>query len=164
MKDSICPSGWVEIEVIKKDGTVIKRGGKNEIHDQLKEEMAKSMFQTEGNFNINFNLFDIATFTTSIPNDKSGIIIKDTGGEKYQMATTMPGTAAKSFQVKGEVRNASGSTITISDAYLGHDTSSEAFGVQYSSYDFSANGGDQAVTDGQQLNITWSISIADDAG
>jgi len=163
MKDSLRPSGRVEIEVIKKDGTVINHGSQNTIDDGLMEEMAKSMFQAEGNFNINYNLFTDATFTTTIPDDKSGIIIKDTGGEKYQMATTMPGTAAKSFQVKGEVRNNSNSTITISDAYLGHDTNSESFGVDYASYDFSVQGsGDQAVADGDQLNITWSISIDDD--
>ena len=161
MKDSIRPSGNVEFQVIKKDGTVIDHSGHNTIHAELKTEMAQSMFSAQGNFGIANTLFDDATFTTTIPDNESGIIIKDTGGEQYQMSTTMTATAAKSFTVKGEVRNDSGSSITISDAYLGHDTATENFGVQYSTYDFSDNGGDQAVADGDQLNITWTITIAD---
>ena len=162
MKDSIRPSGKVEVQVIKKDGTVIDHSGHNTIHAELKTEMAQSMFSAQGNFGIANTLFDDATFTTTIPDNESGIIIKDTGGEQYQMSTTMTATAAKSFTVKGEVRNDSGSSITISDAYLGHDTATENFGVQYSTYDFSVDGGgDQAVADGDQLNITWQITIAD---
>ena len=161
MKDSIAPSGRVEIQVIKKDGTVIDKSGHNEIHAELKREMAESMFSAQGNFGIQGPaVFDDATFTTTIPNGESGIIIKDTGGELYQMATTMTASPATSFTVKGEVRN-DGASKTISDAYLGHDTATEDFGVQYSTYDFSDNGGDQAVADGDQLNITWTITIAD---
>lgn len=163
MKDAIRPSGKVEVQVIKKDGTVINHSGHNTIHAELKTEMAQSMFSAQGNFGIANSLFDDDTFTTTIPDNESGIIIKDTNDVQYQMATTGTDLSSDtSFTVRGEVRNDSSASITIAEAYLGHDTASENFGVQYSTYDFDVDGsGDQAVADGDQLNITWQITIDD---
>ena len=167
MRDKITPQGTVEYEVIKADGTVSKNGGGNAISSELKNTMASSLRAATDTYGMQVGDFlTDDSFNSSIPNTKNGIIIKDNQGTKYQMTcTALDMTSDYKIKVKGVARNNTGSTIVITDAYMGHDTSSSQFNIQYSSFDFSVAGDpadDVDVADGDQLNITWEITIADD--
>ena len=154
MKDNIKPVGYVEIEIIKADGTKHQEGF-NTINSAIKNKIAASLRSAQTNFGVMESAFDNDDFS-SPPTNESGIYIEDTGSNKYQMKTTLHSNAAKSFVMKGTAR--ASQSYTIDKAYLGNQYSSGNFVTEYSVYDFNPN---ISLADGDQLNVTWTLTIAD---
>mgnify|MGYP001311661697 CR=1 FL=1 len=154
MKENIKPVGYVEIEIIKADGSKHQEGF-NTISSGIKNKVADSLRAASTNFGLLESAFDNDDFS-SPPTNESGIYIEDTGSSKYQMKTTLQSSSDLSFVIKGVAR--ASQSYTIDKAYLGNQYSSGNFTYEYSVYDFNPN---VSLSDGDQLNVTWTITIAD---
>jgi hypothetical protein len=154
MQENIKPVGYVEIEIIKADGSKHQEGF-NTISTAIKNKIASSLRTAQTNFGLLESAFDNDDFSTP-PTNESGIYIQDTGSNKYQMKTTLHSNADLSFVMKGTAR--ASQSYTIDKAYLGNQYSSGSFTTEYSVYDFNPN---ISLADGDQLNVTWTITIAD---
>ena len=154
MKDNIKPVGYVEIEIIKADGSKHQEGH-NTISSEIKNKIAASLRSAQTNFGVMESAFDNDDFS-SPPTGESGIYILDNSSNKFQMKTTLYSSADLSFVIKGTAR--ASQAYTIDKAYLGNEYSSGNFVTEYSEYDFNPN---ISLSDGDQLNVTWTITIAD---
>lgn len=156
MKENIKPVGYVEIEIIRADGSKHQEGY-NTISSYIKNKVADSLRTASTNFGLLESAFDNDDFS-SPPTSESGIYIEDTGSNKYQMKTTLQSSSDLSFVMKGVAR--ASQSYTIDKAYLGNEYSgsSGTFTWEYSVYDFNPN---VSLSDGDQLNVTWTITIAD---
>ena len=157
MKDTITPKGHVQIEIIRADGSHKKeQEGPNAISSELTQKLAFTLQGANSAYGVMTSAFDNDDFSTP-PNNESGIIIVDTSSNRYQTKTTLDATTQTSFTIKGVVR--ASQSYTIDKALMGHDWSTQVndYDVKFSEYDFSPN---ISLSDGDQLNVTWVITIA----
>jgi len=160
--DRVTPSGKVSVEIIRANGNVEHLQGSNAIHQDIRNKLAASLAAGTSAISCIANpAFDNDNFT-SPTNGQSGIYIIHTNGTKYEMVSTKTSTdsngTAKTFTIKGVLR--AEATYTIASGVLGHaySTSSGAFTTITSTHTFSENIG---LVDGDQLTVTWVITIAD---
>mgnify|MGYP003664952220 CR=1 FL=1 len=160
--DRVTPSGKVSVEIIRANGNVEHLEGSNAIHQDIRNKLAASLASGTTNICCIANpAFDSNAFQTPT-NGQSGIYIVLTNGTKYEMLSTKTSTdsngTAKTFTVTGVLR--SEATYAIASGVLGnvYSTSSGAFTTITSTHAFS---GGISLVDGDQLTVTWTITIAD---
>ena len=157
LTETLRPSGTVKWQIIRRDGNIdFGSPEKNTISYQLKYKLADTLYQSTGNFGVMSSPFEHNDF--SIPtNGDSGIVIVTVGPAlKFEMLTTLNTTSALSFTIEGLVR--AEASYEVSSALLGFDWNNTSFNTGYSSYNFSPN---LDLEDGDQLNVTWQITISD---
>lgn len=158
MKDTVIPSGKVHIEIIRANGFIENIEEPNTIHQNIRDKLAASLASGTSDMScIASPTFDNDNFT-SPTNGQSGIYVVATNASKYEMVSTKTNSGVKTFTIKGVLR--AEASYTIASAVLGHvySTSSNAFTVVTSTKTFSGN---ISLVDGDQLTITWVITIAD---
>lgn len=151
------PSGTVKWQIIRRDGNIdYSSPEKNLISAELKNKLADTLHQSTANFGVMTSPFANNDF--SIPtNGDSGIVIATVGPSlKFEMLTTLKTTSALSFTIEGLVR--AEASYEVDYAMLGFDWYNLSFNTDYSSYDFSPN---LDLVNGDQLNITWQITMSD---
>ena len=157
-QDTIGTSGHVTIEIIKPDNKIENQDGPNTISSELKNQIAHALAVNISNFGVMESAFDNDDFS-SAPTGESGIYIEDSNNNLYQMKTTLESSTSTSMTLKGQARASQSYTIT--DAFLGNSYQSgspDNFVTEYSAYDFNP---DISLADGDQLNVTWVITISD---
>ena len=158
MKDTITPSGKVQIEILRANGSIEIMDEPNAIHQNIRDKLAASLAAgTSAMSCIASPAFDNDNFPTPT-NGQSGIYVVHTNGSKYEMVSTKTNSGAKTFTIKGVLR--AEASYTIASGVLGHaySTSSGAFTTVTSTKTFSGN---ISLVDGDQLTVTWVITIAD---
>ena len=117
MNDTMGLRGEVKVTIIKADGTVKKKEMHNTIDSTLKSNIATGLW-TGVTYGLNSSLFDNDNFTSPTDN-QSGIVVKS-GSNFYETKNTSLGAPSSGTGVKiqSSTRNNSGSTITLSNAYL----------------------------------------------
>jgi hypothetical protein len=156
MKDVIAPRGKVTIEVQRADGSYERHEGPNTINQSLRNKLAITLKDGVSAFpcissGSDFNNNDFTGPTSG----QSGIYITDSNSNKTEMSCTRSATGAKTFTVTGVAR--SEATRTINTGTLGNNYSSGAFTVIYSTKSFTPI----SLVDGDQLTVTWQLTIAD---
>ena len=158
MKDKVIPSGKVHIEIIRANGSIENMEEPNAINQAIRNKLAATLASaTTGVSCIADPIFDNNNFTTPT-NGQSGIYVVHTNGTKYEMASTRSASGTKTFTITGVLR--AEASYTIASAVLGnvYSTSSNAFTTITSTKSFSGN---ISLVDGDQLTVTWVITIAD---
>ena len=158
LTESIFPKGTVKWEIIKANGTAtVHEPDDNTIHADIKNSLGASMIAQQSNFGCMNSPFLDDDFTEATSGN-SGLVMKDDDPLFYGMETSLESTGGLTFTLKGILRSEDDYTIT--DGYLGHswNTGTNDFDVAFSSYNFSP---DVVLEDGDQLNVTWEITIAD---
>ena len=161
LNDSVGPKGTVRWEIRRSGGDCTEGRGPapNAINDELKNKLAATLTTATSRFGVAENMFGDDGMLVAT-NGKSGIALVDDGNGPegyYEMDCNLSSTGAQDFEVSGVVRCETDG-ITITDAKLGHSWLNTSFAVDFSSYEFSP---DVDLDDGDQLNVTWEISIDD---
>jgi len=157
MKDDMGIKGEVTVTVIKADGKKKNDKMSNTIDANLKANIATGLWVST-TYGLNSSVFDNDNFS-SVTDNESGIVVKS-GSNFYETKNTSIGSPSSGSGVKiqSSTRNNSGSTITLSNAYLGRtwNASSNAFdGVAYASATPTT-----AIADGQQIDLSWEVTIS----
>ena len=158
MKDTITPSGKVQIEILRANGSIETMEAPNAIAQAIRNKLATSLQAAPTNIScIESPAFDNNNFTTPT-NAQSGIYVVLTNGTKYEMDSSKTASGTKTFTYSGVLR--AEASYTIASAVLGnvYSTSSGAFTTVTSTKTFSGN---ISLVDGDQLTVTWVITIAD---
>jgi len=150
VKDKLGMSGEVQVSIRKGKKQTIK----NSIDSALKTNIASSLQSAQGYFigGSNFSTDNFATPTT----DENGIVVHTSAPTYFETKTTSVtvNTSANTIVVISSTR-ADGSSYSLTGAKLGHDYTSNAFERGYATTTFT-----QAVADGQQLDLTWTITLS----
>ena len=149
MKDTINMSGELQLAVIKGK----KQKVTNSISSELKNVMASAM-QSAQTFSLNGSKFSTDNFASPTAGE-NGIVVFDSGSNYYEtkMTSVTGNTSANTVTLVSSTR-ANGTSYTFTGAKCGHGYSSGDFDYLMASTTFS-----QAVNDGQQLDLTWTITI-----
>jgi hypothetical protein len=150
MIDKLGLSGEVQVSIRKGKKQKIK----NSIDTALRYQIASSL-QAGKDFFIggsNFGTDNFATPTSA----ENGIVVHTSTPTYYETKTTSAtaSISANTVVVVSSTR-ADGSSYAFTGAKLGHDYSSNGFNIGYATTTFS-----QAVADGQQLDLTWTITLS----
>jgi len=166
--DSILSKGVVNIEVISKDGSVREiREGNNTVNSSVKNKITDALQDDTTNFGCTTNLMDDDDFTTPSAND-SGIFVKDNTSPtpvRYQTECSLVSSGDYTFTMKGILRAAG--SYTLPSCHLGnkYNTTNKEFDVAFSDHTFQSGSplanNPISLVDGDQLNITWTMTIAD---
>ena len=161
MKDKTKLIGLVDVVVKRASGEIETMSGQNTIDTEIKNAMTAGInAQVSGGFGVLISAFDGSqTGFVAGTSGESGIIVKTTANDYYQCSTAAAssGNTGTTMKVVGTIKANASKTIDI--AYLGHGWSSNAaFDYNVALHDFSSN---IALDDGDQLDITWTITIAD---
>ncbi len=150
MIDKIGMSGELEVSVRKGK----KQKVKNTISSELKNVMASSL-QSAQTFGCGGSLFDNDNFA-SPTSSENGIAVYISGPTYYQtkMTSVTASTGANTVTFVSSTR-ADGSSYTFTGAKVGHGYGSSDFDYLYASTTFT-----QAVADGQQLDLSWVITLS----
>ncbi len=150
MKDKLGMSGEVQVSIRKGKKQKIK----NAIHSGLRYTISASL-QDDKSFYMgggNFGTDNFASPTSA----ENGIVVHNSTPTYYETKTTSAtgSTGANTLVVVSSTR-ADGSSYSLTGAKLGHDYSNGGFNVTYATTTFT-----QAVADGQQLDLTWTITLS----
>lgn len=161
MQDKTKLVGLVDIVVKKATGEIQRLSGRNTIDSELKNAITSGLNgAVSSGYGAMTSLFDGSNTGFVAPTSgESGIIVKTTANDYYQCATVgaSSGNTGASVKLVGTLK--ANATKTIDIAYMGHGWSSgAAFDYSFATHDFSSN---IALEDGDQLDITWTITIAD---
>lgn len=156
MIDKIPIAGVVAVTIKKPDGTIVHVGEKqNTINVELKKKCAEGMGSAIANVGIQESAFDDDEFNSPTVGG-SGIVIY-AGTSYYEMATiSVANSSGVGFTIISRIRASASYTIT--KAYLGNSWNSTGnkFDVDYS--DVTTN---ISLANGYQLDLTWTVRIAD---
>jgi len=156
MIDKIPIAGVVAVTIKKPDGTIIHVGDRqNTINLELKKKCTQGMNGAQTNFGIQESAFSNDTFTSPTVGS-SGIVIY-AGTSYYEMATiSVNNSSGVGFTIISRIRASTSYTIT--KAYLGNswNSTSNKFDNDYS--DVTTN---ISLSNGYQLDLTWTVRIAD---
>jgi hypothetical protein len=155
MKDKLGLSGEVEVTIIKADKNKEKQVVKNAVHVELKNAIAKGLQETfEYGIN-NSPLFSTDNFDDSPAATRSGMVLTDASND-YETALTTITTVPNSTGVRiTSSTRRDGDTKNLTGARCGRYYVNGDFTIDYASTTFT-----QAVTDGQQIDVTWDITIS----
>jgi len=161
MKDKTKLVGLVDIQITRANGDTETYTGRNTIDTEVKNAIASAINSSvSGGFGALTSPFDGSNTGFVTPTSaESGIIVKTTANDYYQCSTAAAssGNENATLKIVGTVKADASKTVDI--AYVGHGWSSNAdFAYNIASHDFSSN---IALDDGDQLDITWTITIAD---
>jgi hypothetical protein len=160
MKDKTKLVGLVDVVVKRASGDIETMSGQNTIETEIKNAIASGINgAVSGGFGVLISAFDGSNsgFVAGTSGE-SGIIVKTTANDYYQCSTeaASSGNSGTTMKVVGTVK--ANASKTIDYAYLGHGWSSNAdFAYNVANHSFSSN---IALEDGDQLDITWTITIA----
>ena len=158
MKDIVTPSGIVNVEIFRANGSVETISEPNAINQSIRNKLATALqATTTGVSPLASPTFDSSAFQ-SPTNGQSGIYVATTGGTKYEMLTSLDTSGSLTFTTKGILR--AEASYTIASAKLGNNyqTSGGEFQTIVSTKTFSGN---ISLVDGDQLTVTWQLTIAD---
>lgn len=149
MIDNIGIKGELQIEIRKGE----KQKVKNAISSELKNVMASAL-QSAQTFGIGGSLFSTDNFA-SPTSQENGIVVFDSGSNYYEtkMTSVTGNTGSNTVTLVSSTR-ANGSNYTFTGAKCGHGYGSGDFDYLFASTTFT-----QAVNDGQQLDLTWTLTI-----
>ncbi|MDP6586456.1 MAG: hypothetical protein QF535_17515 [Anaerolineales bacterium] len=161
MEDKAIVKGVVDVVITRADGSTEYYSGTNTVNSAIKNAMASGLASAvTGGFGVLSNPFDGSdTGFAAVTTGEDGIIVQTTETDYYQASTAAAasGNTGTTMKVVGTVKADASKTIDI--AYLGHGaTGSAGYDYLVSVHDFGSN---IALTDGDQLDITWTITIAD---
>ena len=148
MIDNIGIKGELEIEVRKGK----KQKVKNAISTELKNVMASAL-QSAQTFGIGGSLFSTDNFATPT-SQENGIVVHTSSAYHETKMTSVTGNTGANTVVLVSSTKANGSSYTFTGAKCGHGYGSDDFDYLVASTTFT-----QAVNDGQQLDLTWTITI-----
>ena len=155
MNDNLGMKGEVTVTVIKADGNKTSQKMNNAIDTELKNAIANGL-QSAVNYGINDSLFSSDNFVTPDVGG-SGIIFKDDTPDYLECKNTAignPDGGAYGVKLTGSTRATSGQDLE--GAFMGKSwVSDNNFDTNYASTSFT-----QAVADGQQIDVTWEVTIA----
>ena len=157
MIDKIPIAGVVAVTIKKPDGTIVHAGERqNTINLELKKKCAEGMGSAIANVGIQESAFDDDEFTSPTVGG-SGIVIY-AGTSYYEMDTISVANSSSGvgFTIVSRIRASANYTIT--KAYLGNswNGTSNKFDTDYS--DVTTN---ISLSNGYQLDLTWTVRIAD---
>ena len=163
MKDKTKLVGLVDVVVKRATGEIETMSGKNTIETEIKNAIAAGInAQVSGGYGVLISAFDGSSSGFAAPTvGESGMIVRTTAGDYYQCATVAAssGNTGTTMKVVGTVK--ANTSKTIDYAYIGHHaeaTNSADFAYNVANHSFSSN---IALDDGDQLDITWTLTIAD---
>ena len=162
MKDQVGLKGEVGFVITKADGTTQEVGNyKNTISTELKTAIATSLQIAQEFGALNGATGDAENFIAATEN-QAGIVALDTAGNYWTAYTrgASSGNTAATLKLDGTIK--ANSSKTIASFKMGHGAgvdvaSTGSFSVDYATNDPS----DIALVDGDQLDITWTITLAD---
>ena len=149
MIDKIGMSGELEVSVRKGK----KKKVKNTISSELKNVMASSL-QTAQTFGAGSSQFGTDNFASPTAGENGIIVEQSSTYYETKMTSVTANTGANKVTFVSRTR-ADGSSYTFTSAKVGHGYGSNDFDYLYASTTFS-----QAVADGQQLDLTWVITLS----
>jgi len=157
LAETLRTSGTVSWEVIKRNGSVVTSEGKeNTIQSELKNKLSDTLYTATNNFGLLNSPFNNDDFS-SPTNGESGIVLNGTSPTAlYQMDTSLDSNSSLSFTIEGVIK--ASASYSIPSAILGHYWSTTTFLTDYSAHTFSSQ---IELDDGDQLNVTWQITISD---
>lgn len=148
MIDNIGIKGELEIEVRKGK----KQKVKNSISTELKNVMASALQSTQ-TFGVGGSLFGTDNFATPT-SQENGIVVHTSSAYHETKMTSVTGNTGANTVVLVSSTKANGSSYSFTGAKCGHGYGSNDFDYLIASTTFT-----QAVNDGQQLDLTWTITI-----
>ncbi len=148
MIDNIGIKGELEIEVRKGK----KQKVKNAISTELKNVMASAL-QSAQTFGVGGSLFGTDNFATPT-SQENGIVVHTSSAYHETKMTSVTGNTGANTVVLVSSTKANGSSYSFTGAKCGHGYGSDDFDYLIASTTFT-----QAVNDGQQLDLTWTITI-----
>ena len=150
MNNKLGMSGQVTVTVDKGKN---KQTVKNAISSEFKNVIASSL-QGAQDFKMNVNKFENDNFTAPT-NNENGIMVSVSGPSWYETKTTGVSISNQNntLTVTSSTR-ADGASYTFTGAKIGHGYGSNDFDYTFATTSFS-----QAVNDGQQLDLTWVITL-----
>tara|TARA_R100001443_G_C3308921_1_gene167222 strand:+ start:85 stop:534 length:450 start_codon:yes stop_codon:yes gene_type:complete len=146
--DNIGIKGELEIEVRKGK----KQKVKNAISTELKNVMASAL-QSAQTFGVGGSLFGTDNFATPT-SQENGIVVHTSSAYHETKMTSVTGNTGANTVVLVSSTKANGSSYSFTGAKCGHGYGSDDFDYLIASTTFT-----QAVNDGQQLDLTWTITI-----
>ena len=149
MRDVIGIKGELSLAIRKGK----KQKVKNAISTELKNVMASSL-QSAQTYGSSTNKFSTDNFASPTAGE-NGIVVFDSGSNYYEtkMTSVTANTSNNTVTLSSSTK-ANGSNYTFTGAKCGHGYNSGDFDFLYASTTFT-----QAVNDGQQLDLTWTITI-----
>lgn len=148
MNDNINMSGALKVSIHKGK----KQEVKNAISTELKNVMASAM-QSAQTFGIGGSLFGTDNFATPT-SQENGIVVHDSSNYYETKMTSVTANTGANTVVLVSSTKADGSSFSLTGAKCGHGYGSSDFDFLFASTTFS-----QAVNDGQQLDLTWTLTI-----
>ena len=162
MKDKATVKGKVSIRIQRANGEEEFYVGENTIDSEIKNAMATSLngAVTQG-FGVLAGAFDGSDTGLETPTvGESGMIAKTTTGSEYFQGATVANTSANTgaaMSVKATWKSDVSKTFDI--LYLGHDwRDTNNYTYNIANHTLS---GDIDMTNGDQLDVTWTITLAD---
>ena len=154
MNDNIGMKGEVTVTVIKADGNKTTQKMNNAIDTEIKNAIANGL-QSAVNYGLNDSLFATDNFANPDVGG-SGIVFKDDNNDYLECKNTAIGNPGSGYGVKLTGSTRATSQEELAGAYMGKSWASDAnFDTNYASTTFS-----QTVNDGQQIDVTWEVTIA----
>jgi len=149
MIDKMKMSGELEVSIRKGKKQKVKNAVSTEIHTVIADSLqqAKEFFMGGG-------LFGTDNFA-SPTSGENGIVVKQSSTYYETKMTSVTGNTASNTVVFVSSTRADGSSYTFTEAKVGHGYGSNDFDYLLASTTFS-----QAVADGQQLDLTWTITFS----
>ena len=161
MKDKATVKGKVSIRIQRANGEEEFYVGENTIDTEIKNIMATSLFEavTQG-FGVLAGAFDGSDTGLVTPTvGESGMIAKTTGSEYFQGATVANTSANTGAAMSVKATWKSDDSKTFDILYLGHDwRDTNNYTYNIANHTLS---GDIDMTNGDQLDVTWTITLAD---
>lgn len=138
--------------------TVSVRKGKkqkitNSISSEVKNVIASSLQSAQSYFvgGSNFGTDNFATPTAG----ENGIVVHSSTTYYETKSTSTTANVSSNTLTFISSTKADGSSFTLTGAKCGHDYNTSGFAIDFASTTFS-----QAVADGQQLDLTWVITLS----
>lgn len=135
----------------------IRKGNKqkitNSINGELKSEIASSL-RNARSFFVGGSLFSTDNFATPTSGENGIVVHTSSTTLETKMTSVSVNTSSNTITLVSSTK-ADGSSYSLTGAKCGHDYSSDAFATDYASTTFS-----QSVADGQQLDLTWVITLS----
>ena len=161
MKDKATVKGKVSIRIQRANGEEEFYVGENTIDSEIKNAMTTSLNgAVSGGFGVLESAFDGSDTGLVAPDaDKSGMVARTTGSSYFQGATVANTSANTGAAMSVKATWKSDQTQVFDILYLGHQyVSDNNFAYNIANHTLSS---DITMTNGDQLDVTWTITLAD---
>lgn len=135
----------------------IRKGNKqkivNSINSEIKNTVASSLRSAQSYF-VGGSLFGTDNFATPTSGENGIVVHTSSTTYETKMTSVSVNLSSNTLTLVSSTR-ADGSSFSLTGAKCGHDYGSDAFATDYASTTFS-----QSVADGQQLDLSWVITLS----